>query len=237
MRRRQLDRQGQAVELPADALEICPLSLSCSKARLGSRRALDEQCGCFRGLERRKPQHEFAADVQRLAAGRQHRQSRAGPQQSLDEHGATDDDVLAVVQDEQHRLRNEGADDRPSIGSPPSSTRPRASAIALGINAWSAIGARSTNTTASPADARAASIARRVLPAPPGPVSVTKRDPISSRRRPATSASRPTKLVRWTGSPCGMWDAPQPCGKTWGPNIAALNSTRDDSEDGQRSRI
>ena len=45
---------------------------------------------------------------------------------------------------------------------------------------------------------------RRVLPVPPGPVSVTRRCPASSCLTWAISASRPMKDVSWTGKLLGM---------------------------------
>ena len=47
---------------------------------------------------------------------------------------------------------------------------------------------------------RASSVASRVLPAPPGPVSVSSREPASRRRASASSFSRPTKLVGGCGN-------------------------------------
>ncbi len=71
-----------------------------------------------------------------------------------------------------------------------------------GIRRGSSSGARLTNHAPSgnrSASARAASIARLVLPMPPGPVSVTSRASSSSRTRSARSRSRPRNEVSRSG--------------------------------------
>ena len=65
---------------------------------------------------------------------------------------------------------------------------------------WS--GARSANHTPSPAPSAspaATCSASRVLPTPPAPVSVTSRDPATSRRTATSSALRPMKLDSCAG--------------------------------------
>ena len=85
---------------------------------------------------------------------------------------------------------------------PARSCRPSAPATAWATSAssrsWSSRTSHtpSRNARRSPAAARSAS---RVLPTPPTPVSVTSRDPASSRLTSASSPRRPTKLVSSAG--------------------------------------
>ena len=91
-------------------------------------------------------------------------------------------------------------------GCPARSWRPSASATASGTSDWSASGARSTSQTPSGKPRSlpdAASMASRVLPHPPGPVSVTSRLRSSRRHTSVSSRSRPTKLVSLRGRLCG----------------------------------
>jgi hypothetical protein len=63
-------------------------------------------------------------------------------------------------------------------------------------------GTNTTRVVPSAAMVRASSIARRVFPAPPGPVSVMRRavGSVSQRRSVSMSVSRPRRAVRITGS-------------------------------------
>ena len=92
---------------------------------------------------------------------------------------------------------------RSSIRPIPSRT-PSASAMAPSMSAGSVTGARSTNTTPPGKRSRtcaAASIASRLLPMPPDPVSVISRASPSSRSTTARSSrSRPTSGVNADGS-------------------------------------
>ncbi len=90
--------------------------------------------------------------------------------------------------------------------SPGFSLMPTAVATDFGASAGSVSDAKSANQvpsgyacTSSPAS----SIARRVLPQPPAPVSVSSRVPSSSSRSSLISRSRPTKLVTCVGRLCG----------------------------------
>ncbi len=115
-RRRQLDRQGQALEAGTDGRQHRCAARRHAKVRLDRLSAFDEQ------LRRRKP-HElvgthdrarigngqrgypprsFARDLEGLAAGRQHAHAWAALFESLNEVGTHLDEVLAVVQHEQH---------------------------------------------------------------------------------------------------------------------------------------
>ena len=84
------------------------------------------------------------------------------------------------------------------------STRPSASAIAGATSAALRRAANLTNSTRTPSDAcaRASSSARRVFPAPPGPVSVIRRAVGSASHAASvcTSASRPSSVVSGCGS-------------------------------------
>ena len=101
------------------------------------------------------------------------------------------------------RLRSPTASTRVSvIGRPGSSRIPSTLAVAAAARSPSCSGARSTNHTPSPdpsASPAAACSPSRVLPAPPAPVSVTRRDPSSRRWTSASWASRPMKLDACAG--------------------------------------
>ena len=88
------------------------------------------------------------------------------------------------------------------IGRPVLSATPSALAIRGATSIGSRIGSSGTKKTPSgkSSDDRAASWSdSRVLPVPPGPVSVSSRVPASSRAAVSSSASRPTKVVSWVG--------------------------------------
>ena len=122
----ELDRERQAVEAEADARDVRRVLLVERESRRGRRRALDEQphrlvveeIGRRERLlrigdrQRRHAEHDLAADAQRLAARREHRQPRRGPQDRVDERCARPEQVLAVVEDEQQRARREELDHR-----------------------------------------------------------------------------------------------------------------------------
>ena len=91
-------------------------------------------------------------------------------------------------------------------GRPGSSRTPTAAATAWGTRAGSARAPSSASHTPSGWASRASAAtwsARRVLPVPPGPVSVSSRVASRSRRTSACSRSRPTKLVSCRGRLCG----------------------------------
>ena len=71
----------------------------------------------------------------------------------------------------------------------------------------SSIGPRGTKKTPSvnsETDSAASCRLKRVLPVPPGPVSVSSRVVASRRLASATSRARPTKLVSWVGRLFGV---------------------------------
>src|SRR5689334_11553308 len=81
---------------------------------------------------------------------------------------------------------------------------PTASATAFATSSASRSSSSSTSTTPSGnarCTARLTSRASRVLPTPPGPVRVTRRDADSRRLPSSTSRRRPTKLLSSRGSP------------------------------------
>ena len=145
-------------------------------------------------------------------------QRRAGRQQPADERGRAEH-VLEVVGDEQQLLGGQEAFDR--VARP---IRPPAAMISSDVTI--AAGTSSGRWTRGERDevravcevgldARAASSASRVLPTPPGPVSVSSRTDPSRSRSPIapTSCSRP--IVRFGGAgsaPSPVTAAPRPVG-------------------------
>ena len=116
-----------------------------------------------------------------------------------------------------------------SAGRSPVSRSPSALAMAGATTSGSEIASRATNHAPSPnrsATARAHSVASDVLPAPPGPVRVTRR--LAARRSSisASSTSRPTKLVRRGGRWVAETDSVRGGGKADGnPAIVELVET------------
>ena len=83
-----------------------------------------------------------------------------------------------------------------------STLTPSTLATVTATRSWSCSGARSANQTPSPEPSSSPAATwspRRVLPAPPEPVSVTRRELVIRRRTSASSASRPMKLDTCTG--------------------------------------
>ena len=121
----------------------------------------------------------------------------------------------------------------PAAGIPGCSRTPSATATADGTCAGSRTGASSASHTPSAnraATRPATAPASRVLPTPPGPVTVTSR---CSSSRPATSrtaAARPTKLVSAAENPC------MPPAVTGGASAAARRLAASTSPAGARPR-
>src|SRR5215218_6568830 len=180
------------------------------------------------------PACRFPGHRQRLAAGGQHVQLRAGGQERLHQPGDSGQQVLVVVQDQQDppvaqvkhhsgvRRLDTGAPPAAVIGRPGSrtaSTEPTPTATSPGSRS----GASSTSHAPSgnsPCTARPSSIARRVLPTPGGPERVNSRDSRTNLRTsgspgPAAAclptATTPTSSswtpTRWSTSPC--WPIPR----------------------------
>ena len=83
--------------------------------------ALDEQLNRFGTGKRRNEPRGFAGDAERFAAGRENAASRTGAKQLLGELGSGIYQVLAIVENEEHRAIGDGRDQRlcwapPAIG-------------------------------------------------------------------------------------------------------------------------
>ena len=99
----EFDRQRKAVEPAADQPGIAVIDHAGRNARRAG--ALMEQFdGARRRIERRHRRHALAVDAERLAAGRDHRQVRTRGEQRVERRRGGLDEMLAVVDDEQHRL-------------------------------------------------------------------------------------------------------------------------------------
>ena len=104
---------------------------------------------------------------------------------------------------------------------------PMVEAVSSATRAGSVTGPRSTHQTPSgqwSASSAAACAASRVLPAPPIPVSVTRRSPRASRSTVASSSALPTKLVRWIGRLWATASSERRGGKS-APKPSARSST------------
>ena len=179
----------------------------------------DEQPHCVRGR-----------DVRHARRGGRAIQRRNGPAHlagNAEDHPAGDDDPLPVHRGEQRagqlrRRRRAGAPPRParSAGAPPPAPRPRTPRRAHRAGrgpagslpppgasdcAWRTDSSGMNATDAAGSRRRIASMASRVLPAPPGPTRLTSRERPSSPASSASSRSRPMKLDWATGSPVGRW--------------------------------
>jgi hypothetical protein len=206
----QLDRQREAVELPADLGDSATLRRVHRPAH--RRGPVQEQGDRIRPTavlgERERRDHEgpLERDHQPGSAGGQHAQARAAGEQALDERGHPVAEVLAVVQHQQrmavrqrghHRLVQAAALLLPD----PKGRGHRGPTIA-----GSVIGTRSTNHTPSansPAASAATASASRVFPTPPGPTAVTWRCAVTASASAARSRTRPTNGVNGDGSAAG----------------------------------
>ena len=115
-RGRQLDRQRHAVEPPADGGD--PVRVACSKRSPGRRRAHPEQLHritrpAVAGLDGQPGHREHPLEwhQQPGAAGDQHRQPRAARQEPLKQDWHPIQQVLAVVQDQQHLSLRQPSED------------------------------------------------------------------------------------------------------------------------------
>ncbi len=110
-----------------------------------------------------------------------------------------------------------------------SSRKPNANAVVCGTSRGSRIGASSTNHTPSANWSNislATWIERRVLPVPPGPISVSKRVFSKSLFASVSSFSRPTKLVNWMGRLLGRLSSVRSGGNSVGKSGAITWKTR-----------
>ena len=206
LRGRQFDRQGHAVEATADLGHERRFIAGWIRIRAGALRAVGEQFN-RRVVDRQRwhPPGDFAGEADRFAAGDKNRQLLAGIEQRNDHLPGRVEQVLAVVEQQQdlRSLRNRTT---VSIGERPGwSGRPKVRATVTGTTSGLVIGDRSAYQTPSPklvVSWAAISIASRVLPDPPAPVSVTRRFTLRLWRTSAISAWRPTKEVSWAGRLC-----------------------------------
>ena len=103
--RRQLDRQRQPVETTDDLGDARPLGGIGVELRIHGARPLHEQIDSRPVVGRRERRHHvqlLAGHPQPLAAGRDDRHVRTGDQETIDEIGNRVEDVLAVVEQQQH---------------------------------------------------------------------------------------------------------------------------------------
>ena len=153
-------------------------------------------------IEGRNPVDVLTGDAQRFTAGGEQHDVRAAPEQSVRQLGARIDDVLAVIQQHKEAVPPDGVDE--GVGRWPASSTgmPSTLATVTATSSGSCSGARSTNHTPSPEPSKSPAAswsASRVLPAPPEPVRVTRREAAINRPTSLSSASRPMKLDTWTG--------------------------------------
>ena len=217
-RRRQLDRQWQPIQPLTDGSdgrgvrrgqgEVWLHRLSSRDEQLDSRgRAhLRHRRGCL-GIRKRQWRDRkvlLAGDAQHGAAGGQNAQVGAGNQDLGDERCRVEQ-VLQVIEDQEQMFASESRDQRLGEWEAPASRTPRLWAIAEATSAGSGTAASGTKTAPSAnsdSSLAAASRASRVLPTPPGPVSVSRRTS-GRHKRPVnvvTSRSRPTSAVSGVGN-------------------------------------
>ncbi len=99
---RQLDPKREVVEPGADLKDGGFFSVIRNQLRTPFPGALEEQEIGMLGQKRLKPPHRLARDAERLAAGCQDAKARAGAEQRGAERRAGVEDVLTVVEQEQH---------------------------------------------------------------------------------------------------------------------------------------
>ena len=137
------------------------------------------------------------------AAGDQHGEPRAGVQQVADHRRGRQQMLEVVEHEEQGPVAQQLLEPRSGIvpGLPaPQRLKDGRRHQLRGPDRGE--GTKATPSAESGAHCSATAIARRVLPTPPGPVSVSRRTSgrRSSARRVASSTSRPISRVRGTGS-------------------------------------
>ncbi len=201
----ELERERQPVEAEADARDVLGHVLVEREPRRRRSRALDEQRDGLVAeeplererllrigdVERRDSEDHLPGHAQRLPARREDRDPRRGAEQPVRQPDRLREHVLAVVEHEQQRpggeevgqgvaqvLRREGADverRRDRLRHEPR------------VRQGAELDERGTRLE-RPSAPRASSSARRVLPAPPVPVSVSSR--VRPRRDPSSESSR-----------------------------------------------
>ena len=187
--RRQISRERQRVGCrfsENDGIVACARSTnSCTASRAG---------------ERRNEPRRLARDAERLATRRERCGAADSCAAALDERRAAVDDVLAVVEHDERVLNRRSPRSTESTQRRDRCDRGRAARRDL-LRDERRVGRAARRSThpmrpKSPTACAASSRARRVLPLPPAPVSVSSRVPESSRASSFSSASRPTKRVR-----------------------------------------
>ena len=188
----ELDGQRDAVEPPADLGDVGRVGLGHHEVGAYRDGAVAEQAHRVRGLgelgrvirrhgKRRDGVDLFALQLERFTAGREDGDVRAPVEDGVDEVRAAVDQMLAIVQHEEHFPRRQEVDEllRGSAGSVPSASRgrPTAAAATPPTAPASEMGDRSAKKTPSgnrSSSPLAALMARRVFPLPPTPTSVTR---------------------------------------------------------------
>ena len=163
-----------------------------------------------RQSQRRHREDQLTGNIQAFPAGGQEPQPPALGQQRGHQVRRRLQDVLAVVQHHQ-QPRPASARTSPAAGVGASrSDTPRACATLAGTRPGSVRRAQFDQPGAVPEAGLASAATRsasRVLPHPPGPVSVTTRPPRSRSRTAAISGPRPTSELTSAGNPgccCGI---------------------------------
>ena len=162
-----------------------------------ARPALEQRCGVG-ARQRRNDETLLGVDAQKCAAGDDDAQL-LHPGEELADERRRFDDLLEVVEDEQ-----ELEPPRSCSASGRSTSRPSDVAIAAGTRSGSTTVSSDTNAApfaSEPPSLWASSSASRVLPMPPGPVSVRSLQPERKASAPSSSSrSRPTSGVAGCGS-------------------------------------
>ena len=214
-RGRELDRERQSVEPAADLRDFrCAgrVELETGIDRLRPRREQPQRVGLNERLERKvgvrgvEGRHRILAlrrEPQRRAARGQDPQARGRGEQIADE-GRSREDLLEVVQDEEHSLLAQVLDH--AFGQVPLTL---AHTERLGDRGHQELRVRDRREADEQAPSRssgssscATASPSLVLPVPPAPVRVTSRAPSSRNSAPtaASSSRRPTSWVAGTGS-------------------------------------
>ena len=168
---------------------------------------VDEQASGGRRRERGDLPTHLASNRERHATGREDRERRARRQQGRGHTGDVLDQVLAVVDDEESLPLAQERDRRLQLAQPGSGCNPSVCTIVDATAPASSRPASSTHHTPPgklPTVRAAASIASRVLPTPPAPVSVSRRADGTVATTASRSDSRPTNVVSCAGRLCGV---------------------------------
>ena len=213
-RRGELDRERDPVEPPADLRDRRDVGIASGRCRggalheqpdrLGRRRLLEVDRGAVptpgrgggrSGTTATGLDDGLARDRERLAAGRQD-PWRGGRRGGARRGRRRLDEVLGVVEEEEHVLAGEERGDRRRSWGRPARVRRGPGRPRRDLRRLLGAGASSTSHT-RPRERSvtlpAASSIRRVLPVPPTPMSVTSRWRARSASSSASSSSRPTK--------------------------------------------